>query len=632
MQRAIRIGVIGTAAAVVTLLVITMMAPRLLGRFYLQEGDVYLFDGLRGPAAHSVVAPLEPTGWHRFSDGDSSRLAILLSDPESGWLGLAHGFRSAGIPFVITDDWQRALEHKVVLVYPLVAGSVLPPEALMGLAGHVREGGTLIGVNVLGGGLEEVFGFDRAVPGRERFRLDFNHGSPLTEDLIPGATGARIGGPGPASKGLGTHAYHGPRYTPLATYEDGTAAITHRAYSGGHAFALGFDPGVLALKAHNYRLEGVSASYANGFEPSLDVLFRLLGRIYRRGQPGAVTLRPVPWNRDLAVSITHDIDYNQSLANALEYARMEKEAGVSATYFIQTKYVRDWNDEIFFNEDTVDYVSELAAMGMEIGSHSVSHSRQFASFPLGSGREIYPDYVPYVLEQDRAYDASLLGELRVSKFLLDHFSGGPAVRSFRAGHLENPFALPQALAATGYLYDSTISANNTLSHLPYRLNYGRGTEAEVPVWEFPVTIEDEHEPPLPQRLDEAITVARRIAEHGGHYVVLIHTDSLGGKLEFERQLINALQPFSWFGSLGETGEWWRARDQVGVDVRLQTDAGFEVLLHAPDPIAGLTLELPDDVRAMTVSPDSVPAQQIGSRLVLGAFEGAVRISLGAIAG
>lgn len=627
MQRVIRIGIIGAAASILALLVITMVAPRLLGRFYLQDNDVYLFEGLRGPSGISVVAPPEPADWQQFAAGSRGRLAVLLSDPDSGWLGLVHGLRGSGIPFLITDDWRRALEHRVILVYPLVAGSALPPEALAALSAHVREGGTLIGFNVLGGGLDPVFGFEGTAPGRERYRIRFDDRLPVTGDLLDEGMEVRIGGPGADAKQLGTHGYLQPRYPPVARFEDGTAAIVHRSYSDGHAYAFGLDLGVLTLKAHNYRLEGVAESYANGFEPSLDVLFRLIGRIYRQGQPGAVTLRPVPWNRDLAVSITHDVDYSESLAYALEYARMEKEAGITASYFIQTKYVRDWNDEIFFNDDTVRYVAELAGMGMEIGSHSVSHSRAFARFPLGTGREAYPDYIPYVLEQDRAYDASVLGELRVSKFLLDHFSGGGEVRSFRAGHLENPFSLPQALAATGYRYDSTMSANNALSHLPYRLNYGRGTDAEVPVWEFPVTIEDEHEPPLPQRLDEAIAVARGIAAHGGHYVVLIHTDTLGAKLEFERRLIAALQAFSWFGSIGEMGDWWRARDHVSVDIEPDTDAGFRLALQAPETISGLTLDLPAGFRATAVSPDSVEAQQIGGRLVLGPFRGPIRLLL-----
>jgi len=92
-----------------------------------------------------------------YGHGTTSRLAILLTDPDSSWLGLTHGLKSIGIPFKITRDVQEALRHNVVLVYPVISGKVLSPEALRRLAEYPRAGGTLIGVQVLGGGLNQVF-------------------------------------------------------------------------------------------------------------------------------------------------------------------------------------------------------------------------------------------------------------------------------------------------------------------------------------------------------------------------------------------------------------------------------------------------------------------------------------------
>ena len=274
----------------------------------------------------------------------------------------------------------------------------------------------------------------------------------------------------------------------------------------------------------------------------------------------------MPWNKSLSVNITHDIDYYASLANSVEYARVERAMGVTATYFIQTKYVRDWNDEIFFNGEGVEHLRALTNLGMEIASHSVSHSKVFSTFPLGTGDERYPDYVPYVYEERSTYAGTVMGELRVSKFLLDRFSGGEPVASFRAGYLENPFGLPQALEATGYAYDSTITANNVLSHLPFRLNYERGGDAQVAVWEFPVTIEDERLPSLPERLQSALDIAKNIGRYGGNFVLLTHPNVVGEKLAFQTTLIERLKPDAWFGSIGEIGAWWRARDAVQVDV------------------------------------------------------------------
>lgn len=158
---------------------------------------------------------------------------------------------------------------------------------------------------------------------------------------------------------------------------------------------------------------------------------------------------------------------------------------------------------------------------MELGSHTIAHSKVFDQFPMGTGREACPSYAPYVKNRMKVQNASVLGELRVSKFLIDHFSGQEIV-SFRPGELSNPYGLPQALRATGFRHSSTATANNSLTHLPYQLTYDRLTESEVDIFEFPVTIEDEELPKMGDRLPQALEVARKIGRYGGSVVVLIH--------------------------------------------------------------------------------------------------------------
>lgn len=626
MQRVVRWSIIAAFAGLLVVVVLAMVAPSIFGRWYLRAGDVFLFPDLSGPPGQATVAEATPTRWQRLDDGTDSRLAILLTDENSAWLGLVHGLQSIGVPFRLTDEPAEALEHRVVLVYPMLAGSVLNASSLEKLGAHVRGGGTLIAVNALGGGLNQVFGFESVKASRANARVRFDTGHALAADFTdPAEQEIRIGKAGQDEKSLGTHEYLEPRYPPLATFENGAAAITWRAYGGGHAFALGFDPGLVLQKAHGYRLGGVAPAYVNVFEPTIDVILRLLRNMYTLGETRAVTLYTVPWNRALSVNITHDIDYNESLANAVEYAAMERALGVTGTFFVQTKYVRDWNDKVFFNNTSPQYLRALNELGMEIGSHTVAHSKVFSRFPLGTGAESYPDYVPFVNDDREAFGGSVLGELRVSKFLLDQFSDGAPVQSFRAGYLENPFTLPQALVATGYRYDSTITANNTLTHLPYRLNHGRGPLSEVAAWEFPVTIEDERPPELTSRLDQALDVARKIARYGGHYVVLMHPNETGEKLDFLRQLITALQPDAWFGSMAESGQWWEAREQVAVDVASVGDS-LQVTLNAPLAIAGLTLELPGGSTFLQAEP-VVQTTQTDNRLTLEKFQGELVLTL-----
>ena len=403
-------------------------------------------------------------------------------------------------------------------------------------------------------------------------------------------------------------------------FEDGTAAITQKAYGRGRAYAIGLDLGFLLLKGYNSRADEIVHSYNNQFDPTLDVWLRLLKSIYRSAQEGAVTLGTVPFGKSLSVMLTHDIDFTQSIKNAVDYAEYEKSQGLVATYFIQVKYIRDYNDDIFFNDEGVRYVARLAELGMELGSHTIAHSNGFNRFPMGTGREAYPSYVPFVKDRMTAYNASILGELRVSKFLIEHFSSQTVV-SFRPGGLSNPFGLPQALRATGYLYSSTATANNSLTHLPYQLNYDRLTNSEVEVFEFPVTIEDEELPKLGDRLPQALEVARQVSRYGGLCVVLIHPNILDHKLAFEKGFVEGVRPYAWFGSVSQFGQWWGARNSVQVDVE-KVGPAYVVKLEIPQPLPGLTLEVPEGWTLDRGRSYPIPIDQAGRFVIL---QGAVGV-------
>jgi hypothetical protein len=218
----------------------------------------------------------------------------------------------------------------------------------------------------------------------------------------------------------------------------------------------------------------------------------------------------------------------------------------------------------------------------------------------------------------------VLGELRVSKFLLDHFAAQP-VRSFRPGHLRNPYTLPQVLLATGYPFSSSVTANNSLSHLPFQLNYNRENKSELEVFEFPVTIEDEQAPKLGERVAPAVALARRIARYHGICVVLIHTDVLEHKLEFEKQFVEAVRDFSWFGSIADLGAWWKARNGIELDVMPSADGRYGVALALPEKIAGLTLELPASWKLVGTAPANLDARQSGDRVILNSEAGKLQL-------
>ncbi len=615
------------------LLVVALIAAVLLSLrwwfapgYHVADSQMRLYPGVSGPAeATPPLAAAElPLARDTCRGTPATRPALLLTDTESAWLGLVHGLRAVGLPLCITRDWKEALEHKVVIVYPVLSGRALGSEGLRTVARHPQNGGTLIAFHVVGGELFEVFGFSATGEVTSGDELLLDERSPLTARWqAPQERRLRFRVDQVDPPGQGLLGYEAPREA-LLRFADGRGALTRKDYAQGRAYAVGVDIGHLALKGHNARQEQrISTSYANTYTPLLDVLLRLLRDIVREAQPETVTLSPVPGGRDLAVAITHDVDYSRAVAHCADYAALESSLGVAATYFVQTKYVRDWNDDAFFDDSAVAQMRALAAQGFELASHSVAHAYTFSAFTLGDGRERYPDYRPFVKEQKRTYNASVLGELRVSRFLLEHFVPQQRVVSFRAGYLQNPDELPQALAATGYRYGSTLTANLALTHLPFQLKHQRGSGGEVPVYEFPITVEDELDAPMLGRLPQALALAEAIARDQGWFILLIHPDVTGQKLEFERRFIEAWRGRAAFATLAAHGAWWAARDAVTLDVLPTSAQALRLQLKAPQAIDGLTLQLPAGWRAAPAA----GLRQDGTKLVIERLEGAREIPL-----
>ncbi len=585
---------------------------------------VHRFEHWSGPAATSVLPQLPDARPDAFGKGADSRLALLVTDRQSAWLSLAHGLRSIGVPFEVTFDPIDAVRHRVVLAYPTISGKLMTADGLRALAGLPRSGGTLIGFEILGGGLEEVFGISGMAPveSRRRVVLSVDAARPAglddLEALLP------VSG---SAERFRSYAIAVAQAETLARYDDGSAVITRRRVGQGAAMAIGVDLGALLSRAYGGRQQ-LDQPFINAYTPATDTWLRLLKSWYRAAEPLAFTLSPAPAGHALSVVITHDIDYAKSLHNALRYAEAERAAGISATYFVQTKYVQDWNDKIFFDDEGVTAIRKLASLGMEIGSHSVSHSKVFSSFPMGEGDERYPRYQPFVRSGTQASGGSILGELRVSRFLLEQAVPEQPVLSFRPGHLQYPFRLPEALQATRYRFSSSASSGMASSYLPFRLNEARENRAETEVYEFPITIEDERDRPMTSRLQLALSILRQLKRYGGMCVVLIHPNVFDDKLEF----LQAFQPAAreagaWIGSLKQMGEWWAARDSVTIDAE-PAGPGVTLTLRGREGVHRLAVELPDaNWRLEPGSFDTELVKQAGARINIDTSRQVIQLKL-----
>ncbi len=572
----------------VLLLAFLLFAVPIAAYWYQSQDYFYRFKDLSGPSDVSIVEPPTPAKWEVYATGSDSRMAVLLTDTTSDWMALAHGLKTIGIPFMMTTDYQAALKHKVVYVFPNITGRNLSADALGALSAFPSKGGTLIAQQVFTGALKNIFNYEDVVPNKNATQLLFSAADAATSNFTdPDEKTLKIGSA--KNPALGAYSYVAQSANTIATYQDGTPAILRNA--AGTAYALGFDIGYFLQKGYNNRQQDIATSYVNAYEPTLDVMLRFLKNVYIKGQQSGVTLWTVPHGKALTVQLTHDIDYTKSLLNAVQYAAYESENHISATYFMQVKYVRDWNDDIFFTDEGTKTLSKIRAMNMEIASHSIAHSQSFDKFEMGTGKEAYPNYVPFVKDKNTTVGGTILGELRVSKFLLDHFEPERPVVSFRPGHLRDPYILPQALAATHYLFSSSVTANDSITHLPFQLTYGRDTIAEVPVFEFPITVEDLFDPPMLDRLPQAIVLAEKLKKYGALFNILIHPDVIGQKFAFEKGFVEAMGDSAWYGSVAQFGQFWTARDQIGIDVQ-QNATQLNVQLSVPQPVDGLTLQLP----------------------------------------
>ena len=565
------------------LLIVLVLGVSSLVRMAQPDRGIYLFKGVKGPTMSTPIAPAAGARPSDFGGGSVNRLAILVTDTDSGWLGLARGLRAHGIPFSMTTSVTEAMRHKVVFAYPIISGSSLRHDDFDALRAHVAAGGSLLTFDVEGGGLSDIFGIAGAPTGTFENEMRWTDAKAASGDGV-----IRVSRAGTEAQ-LGVVAYKTAGARTLATFSSGKAALTCRT-TVGTACALGVDLGALTARSMNGREEAVGRSYVNGYEPSVDVLYRWLAKFYVDGEPMPWLIDTAPAGKDVSVLLTHDIDFTHAVSSAATYAKALAATGTQATFFLQTKYVRDFNDDVFFNPFTVSSTISMLRSGMEVGSHSVAHSNAMKHFPLGDGSESYPTYRPFVKTRKVTDNASILGELRVSRYLLQRLTAAN-VTSFRAGYLSNPFKLPQALTASGYLYDSSITANSCLSHLPFQLTRDRADRSLEPVYEFPVTIEDESKPALISRLGAANRVIADIARSHGVAVILVHPDDSSEKLKFELGIVQAWRQRAWLTSLATFGAWWRARDDADIDV-VRDDNHWSFRVRSGRPLHNLLVHLP----------------------------------------
>jgi hypothetical protein len=510
------------------------------------------------PLVHAVNDPMA-----EFPESFPLQVAVYWTSRDENVLAITHSLGAMGIPFFVTQDMERALRHRLVILYPSVDGRTLSDQEMNELRSHVEGGGSVFAVNVLAGSAKLLFGFKDVLPSRRRYRVTFTAGSDAILRYLnrPEELEAPLGSP-QAGDIFWTNGYVADAHAAvLAQFEDGTAAVLANRLGKGTTYLAGVSYHDVVLRNQVNRDFNAERHYVNNFEPGADVWMLVLRAWYESSQPDAVRLDTMPAGKSSVLLLSHDIDWENSFHPALDFARVEKQHATSSTFFVQTKYVSDANSKaFFFGEDLAD-LRLISAEGFSIGSHSIIHSRGFNKFDLGSGEETFPSYQPRGTGFESSTGATVFGEVRVSKELLDGNLPGQNTTFFRAGHLRVPPSLPEALQRSGYEFDSSFTADDVLSNFPYRLPLGLDFDEDSGLYEFPVTFEDE-ESPLAGRIDQTLDVIRANAENGAVSVLLIHPNQTGDKLAAEEQLLQRLPSDVPAEDVLTFARFWRVRDRL----------------------------------------------------------------------
>ena len=552
------------------------------------------------PALETKAVPLLPISHEHvdptseFSDRFPLQIAVLWTAPDTSSenpLPLVHALKEMGIPFFITRDLGQALKHRLVILYPSVDARTFKQDQAKQLTTFVQNGGYVFAQNVFWGGLRDLFGFREFQPSRKRYHLAFVGQDPVMKYLNrPEEREVRLGSESYSEIFWSNGYVLGGGAMALARFDDGTAALLTNMVGRGRVYCLGLSLFDVVLRSQSNRDFEAERHYVNSFEPGADVWLLILRAWYETYAGDWARLATMPNGQRSVLLLSHDVDWQNSFVPCLDFVRIEKASEASSTFFIQTKYVDDANSKAFFWQ-SLEILRELKGGGSTLGSHSIIHSRGFNKFDLGSGREAYANYQPRGLGFDTASGATVFGEVRVSKELLDGQIPDQNTVFFRAGHLRVPPSLPEALERSGYEFDSSFTADDVLSNFPYAVPLNLGFDEDSRIYEFPVTVEDEEPPGFAKRVPQALDVILANAENEAVNVLLVHSNESTQKAPAEQDLLRQLPEDIGKSDMLHFAQFWKARDRLTWTLTPGSKSNEVVLaVSTKDPVEGLTFE------------------------------------------
>lgn len=490
-----------------------------------------------------------------------------------------------GIPFLRTADVQEATRRPLVFIGGILLNTELSAPQREALYAYVEHGGVLLATQVQGNEFFSLFGIKHATPSRTNFRVQFTSSDDPALRYVnrPEERTISLGDPKFYSETVWSTEYTpNPESHVLASYENRAAALIVNAYGRGLAYALGLGFKETTLIPRLARSFEAQRQWINWFEPSGDVFRLLLRGLYEENVHPFLLVHTVPEGKETGLCLSHDVDTRESFPNSLAFAKMEAGLGVRSTFFVTTKYFLDDTDIGYYTPERVKSIRQVKELGFEVASHSVSHSLRFEAFPRGS-TDVNPT------NYDHSHP-TLFGEVSVSKQMLDR-DLQQQTAGFRSGYLIYPSDLLGVLEASGYAFDSSVSAQWVLTNYPYFGFRKRSLDSEhSQIVVVPVALDDSRgelatrEFLTGETQEEALRmwgdVIRANAENNAITCLLIHPTNITYKLETERRLIEANRGSeTWIGDVGTVARFWRGRARLRPSLRNENDGKEAIILN-----------------------------------------------------
>jgi len=513
-----------------------------------------------------------------------STVALLaVSENDAGEVtAVASDLEMLGVPFEATQNLAEAVRSPMIILAGTLTNVALPPADRERIYKYVETGGVLFATHVQGGQYFPLFGIASFNFSRENSSVHL--AEPATDPSLryinrPEERDIVLGDPARYQQFSWTTEYEIAGAAALGRFANGKAAFVRNYYGRGIAYSLGLSFSDSTLRLAIGQSNEAAPEWANVFAPSGDVLRMLLRAIYESSVHPFLLINTVPDGLDGALLLSHDIDARESYPNSVVFAALEQRYGVTSTFFATTKYFTDETDIGYYTSANCTYLRELRARGFDVGSHTVSHLKNFVRFPLGDPAVSFATYRPLVAP-------TVFGEVRVSKELLDRDVPGQRTIAFRAGELSHPMKLIETLEATGYVVDSTRAAGNTLTNSAYRPLRAAHLGAPVSsMIEIPVTLDDSMGYLTPTTVDKAVeqwtNIVAANAENNNITCLLVHPTDTNYKINAEERLLQAYRhkPI-WIGSVTRFGLFARARAAVRA-TPFASDDHIEIRLNQP---------------------------------------------------